>query len=85
MLPWLFLLLALAALAVAFKTDSMGVVVICLLAAFGLILAWIMGLMAQRVGSRSRDDSQILDPVELHRLREQAAARRAAAESELPR
>ncbi len=87
MLPWLFLLLALAALAVAFKTASVGVVVICLLAAFGLILAWVMGLLAQRVERSSRSESLILDPVELHRLREQAEARRAAAtlQSEPPR
>ena len=48
-----------------------------LLAALGLLLAWVLGLMAQRVGSRSRDDSALLDPAELRRLREQAQARRA--------
>jgi hypothetical protein len=62
-MSWVFLLLALAAL--------------CLLAALGLLLAWVLGLMAQRVGSRSRDDSALLDPAELRRLREQAQARRA--------
>jgi ABC-type transport system involved in cytochrome bd biosynthesis fused ATPase/permease subunit len=77
-MPWLFLLLALAAFAVAFKTTSMALAVVCLLAALGLLLAWVMGLLAQRVGSQSRDDSQMLDPRELQRLREQAEARRAA-------
>jgi hypothetical protein len=33
------------------------------------------------VGSQSRDDSLMLDPQELRRLREQAEARRAAATS----
>jgi hypothetical protein len=42
-----------------------------------------LGLMAQRVGSRSRDDSALLDPAELRRLREQADARRAAAAAEV--
>lgn len=76
MLPWLFLLLALAAFAVAFKTTSMLVLTVCLLAALGLTLAWVMGLLAQRVGSRARDASVMLDPAELHRLREQAEARK---------
>lgn len=78
-MPWLFLLLALAAFAVAFKTSSMAIAVLCLLAALGLLLAWVLGLLAQRVGSQSRDDSQMLDPQELRRLREQAEARRASA------
>ena len=39
----------------------------------------VLGLLARRIGSQSRDESLILDPAELHRLREQAQARRAAA------
>jgi hypothetical protein len=80
-MPWLFLLLALAAFAVAFTTTSMPLTVVCLLAALGLLVAWVMGLLAQRVGSQTRDDSLMLDPQELRRLREQADARRAAAAS----
>ena len=80
-MPWLFLLLALAAFAVAFTTSSMPLTVVCLLAALGLLVAWVMGLLAQRVGSQIRDDSLMLDPQELRRLREQAEARRAAAAS----
>lgn len=76
---WLYLLLALAALAVAFKTTSVAVLVVCLLVSLGLFLAWVMNLLAQRVDSQTRDTSMILDPVELRRLREQAEARRAAA------
>jgi hypothetical protein len=83
-MPWLFLLLALAAFAVAFTTTSMPLTVVCLLAALGLLVAWVMGLLAQRVGSQTRDDSLMLDPQELRRLREQAEARRAAAASTSP-
>jgi uncharacterized protein HemX len=83
-MPWLFLLLALAAFAVAFNTSSMALAVVCLLAALGLMVAWVMGLLAQRVGSQSRDDSQMLDPQELRRLREQAEARRAATAASPP-
>jgi len=78
-MSWVFLLLAIAAFAVAFKTTSVALAALCLLAALGLLLAWVLGLMAQRVGSRSRDDSALLDPAELRRLREQAEARRASA------
>jgi membrane glycosyltransferase len=83
---WLYLLLALAALAVAFKTPSVGVLAISLLAALGLVLAFVLSLLAQRVGSRSRDEALMLDPEELRRLREQAEARKlAASQSETPR
>ena len=73
---WLFLLLAVGALAVALKTSSMALMVICLLAALGLLLAWIMGWYAARVGSSSRDESHMIDPVELRRLRGIAEARK---------
>ena len=78
-MSWVFLLLAIAAFAVAFKTTSVALAVLCLLAALGLLLACALGLLAQRVGSRSRDDTSMIDPQELRRLREQAEARRAMA------
>ena len=76
-MPWVYLLLAIAAFVVAFKTSSVALAALCLLAALGLLLAWVLGLLAQRVGSRSRDEATMLDPAELRRLREQASARRA--------
>ena len=78
-MQWLYLLLALVALAVAFKTTSVAVLMVSLLAALGFFLAWVLKLLATRVDSQTRDASLILDPVELRRLREQAEARRAAA------
>ncbi len=81
-MPWLFLLLAVAAFAMALNTASMVLAVACLLAALGLVVAWVLGLLAQRVGNQSRDDSMMLDPVELRRLREEADARRAAAQAQ---
>src|SRR5690606_14233568 len=75
-MPWLFLLLAVAAFAVALKASSMAVVVLCLLAALACTVAWVLGLLAQRMGNRTRDDSMMLDPVEMKRLREQAESRR---------
>lgn len=78
-MPWVYLLLALAAFAVAFVATSPWLAVLASLVALGFLAAWVMGLFAQRVGSRSRDETQMLDPQELRRLREQADARRAAA------
>ena len=78
-MPWLFLLLAVAALAIAFLTSSMAIVVISLVAALVLLGLWILGLLAQRIDNHSRDDTQMLDPRELQRMRELAEARRAEA------
>ena len=78
-MPWLFLLLAVAAFAVALNASSMAMVVICVLVALGGTVAWVLGLLTERMGSRSRDESMMLDPMELKRLREEAEARRAAA------
>ncbi|TWI13462.1 hypothetical protein IP93_00624 [Lysobacter ruishenii] len=79
MMAWVYLLLAIGALAVAFKTASVGLMAVCLLLALGLILAWVMTLLAQRIDSRSRSEHAMIDPDELRRMREQAEARKAAA------
>lgn len=76
---WLLFLLAVAALVVAFTTTSLGVLLACLLVAFGLALAGVLQLLARRLDDRSRAAGPILDPVELHRMREQAEARKLAA------
>ena len=73
-----------AAFAVALNSSSMALAVLCLLVALAATIAWVLGLLAQRVGNQSRDDSMMLDPAELKRLREQAEARRAAAQAAAP-
>ena len=78
---WLFLLLALGALAVALKTSSLVLMAVCLLASLGLFVAWVMGWYAERVGSTRRDESEMIDPVELRRLREIAEAPAVGAQS----
>ena len=78
-MPWLFLLLAIAAVAIAMTTASVALAVICILVALVLLVVWVLGLLAQRVGSQARDDAMMIDPHELRRLREQAEARRAEA------
>lgn len=82
MMPWIYLLLSAAAFVIAFKTSSTALMVLMLLVALALLVAFALALLAQRIGSRSRDESAMLDPAELRRLREQAEARRAAAATE---
>ena len=75
-MPWLFLLLAFAALVVAFRTTSLLLMAICLLLALVLLLAWVMGWYGQRLSRQDRDGRPLIDPLELKRLREQAEARK---------
>ena len=81
---WLYLLLAFAAMIVAIKTTSSGLMVLCMLAALVLIVLWLAGMYSARMAGRSRDPSAMIDPAELRRLREQAEARKASGNSETP-
>ena len=51
-MPWIYLLLAIAAFAVALLTPSIALMVTCLLAALGLLLAWAVTLFRRRAGTR---------------------------------
>ena len=86
---WLFLLFAIGLLGVALtiKTSSTADIVllaVCLLGSLGLFVAWIMALYAARIGRTQRDETQMIDPMELRRLRELAAARKAGASVDDP-
>lgn len=83
-MPWLFLLFALGALVLAFSTTSVPLAAIALLVALVFIVMGVLGLLAQRVGSQSRSEAMMVDPAELRRLREQAEARRGAADVASP-
>ncbi|MCD0245367.1 hypothetical protein [Xanthomonas melonis] len=76
---WLFLLMALGALVLAFSTPHMWLLIASLLAALVLLLLWTRGWFASRMGESQRDTSSMIDPAELRRLRELAEARKAAA------
>jgi hypothetical protein len=76
---WLFLLFAAGALAVAFTTGSTAVLALCLLVSLACFVAWALGFYSARVGSIRDNAAPMIDPLELHRLREQAAARKTAA------
>ncbi len=79
-MSWLFLFLAALAFLIAFTTHSVVVMSISILVALGFSAAWLMGLMAQRMGDSARSETMIIDPLELRRLREQAEARRLQAD-----
>ena len=78
-MPWLLFALALGALAGAFTTTSVALLVVCLLAALVLSLAAVMQLLARRIDGASGNMAMMVDPQELQRMREQAEARRLAA------
>ena len=77
---WLYLVIGLALLAVSMKASG-WIVVVLLLAALVAFVAWMLGWVSSRISSGARNDAQIISPDELRRLREQAEARRAAAQS----
>ncbi|WP_349656482.1 hypothetical protein [Xanthomonas sp. 10-10] len=76
---WLFLLMALGALVLAFSTPHVWLLVVSLLVALVLLLLWTRGWFAARMDDTQRDTSSMIDPAELRRLREIAEARKAAA------
>ncbi|MCL6712880.1 hypothetical protein [Pseudoxanthomonas sp. z9] len=73
---WLYLLFAAGALVLSMRTTSTALMVVGLIASLGLFIAWIVGWYAARMGDSQRDESQMIDPAELRRLRELAEARK---------
>lgn len=73
---WIYLLLSLGALMLALTTIHNWLLWLALLASFGFFVAWIRGWYLDRIGGQQRDESAIIDPLELRRLREQAEARK---------
>lgn len=75
-MPWLFLLLAIAAMALAFLTTSMKALLGCLLLALVMFVLWVLGLYQSRIAGSGRDETLMIDPGELRRMREQLQARK---------
>jgi len=76
-MPWLFFGLAIGCFAVAMKTHSIGLALLCLLAALGLLLAGVLGLVSARIQSRSQDASALLGPEQLALIRKRGQAQAA--------
>jgi hypothetical protein len=77
---WLYLLLALSLLLAASKAAG-WVVAVLLVVSLILFIAWMVGWVNSRISSGARNDAQIISPEELRRMREQADARKSAAQS----
>jgi len=75
---WLFLLLALGCLFGAWQLSG-WLVPLLLIAALVLFVAWLLGWAANQASRGGSNESRILGPEELRRLREQSQARKAAA------
>ncbi len=81
-MPWIFLLLALICFSITFSPGvPLALTIILLLAALGFLLAGVLNFMSARMQSNSRDHSKMISPEDLRMMREQAAARKAAAEN----
>ena len=76
---WLWFVLSMLCFAVAFRTHSMGLAAIMLLAALGFLLMGTLAMAAGRVESRARDASALLGPDEVRRLAEIERKKREAA------
>ncbi|MCC8363059.1 hypothetical protein LK996_08225 [Lysobacter sp. A6] len=79
---WLMLALAIGAFAIAWNTTNALLMGLFLVVALILLLGWILGLYSARVGARARDETAMIDPIELRRMREQAEARKVAAQQQ---
>lgn len=72
---WFYLLIAIALMLAASKAAG-WLVVLLLLSSLVLFVAWMLGWVNSRISSGARNDTQIISPDDLRRMREQAEARR---------
>ena len=78
-MAWLFLLGALVCFVLPISLHlGPGIVLFLLLAALVLLVAGTSALLQARLSASVRPETQMIDPAEMRRLREQAEARRQA-------
>lgn len=89
MLRWLWFVLAVLCFAVAFRTHSMGLAAVTLLAALGFLLMGTLQLASSRIEAGGRSVSELLGPDEIRhvaqmeqRKLESAASDKAARQDE---
>jgi hypothetical protein len=73
---WVWLGLSVACFAIVFRTHSMGLAALCLVAALAFILLATLAFAAGRIEARSRNESTMLSGTELRAMREQAERRK---------
>lgn len=77
---WLYFLGSVICVLLASRAWTPGwLVVLLVLAALGLLLAWMLAWLASRVSTGARSETHIISPEELRLMIEQAEARKAAA------
>ena len=67
---WLWFVLSVLCFAVAFRTHSMGLAAVTLVAALGFMLMGTLSLASSRIEARGQDASAMLGPEELMRMKE---------------
>ena len=77
---WIYLVAAVICILVASKVGTV-LALLLVLAALGLMLAWILGVLSARVAAGARSEMSIISPEELRVLREQAEARKPAGDA----
>ncbi len=84
-MPWLMFALAVGCFTVAFRTHSMALAAITLIAALGLMLAGALALVSARIALSARGESEMMSAAEMRliaesmrRKREQEAAGKSA-------
>jgi hypothetical protein len=79
-MPWIYLLISLALFAGAYKSSG-WLVVLLLFGSLIAFITWMLSWTAARIARGARSEMQIISPEDLKLMREQAAARKAAAET----
>lgn len=84
-MPWISFVLALGCFALAMKTQSIGLALLCLLLALGLMLWGALSLVSARIQSNSQGGMGLNPVLERQRLRQSAGADVAASPTDSPR
>ena len=78
---WLWFVAAIAFMAVAFRTHSMGLAAISLLGILVCVLMGTLALASRRIEGRSRDEIAMLSQEDMRHMREQIEKRKREGET----
>ena len=82
---WLYLAVSIVFIGIASRPQVPGwAVVLLVLGALVLFIAWMLAWTSSRISGASRDDVQMITAEELRHMREQAEARKAPAAASNP-
>lgn len=75
-MPWLMFALAVGCFTVAFRTHSMALAAITLIAALGLMLAGALALVSARIAVNARGESEMMSAEEIRLIAESVRRKR---------